>query len=211
MSFNAALDLQLTTQPAFNQQISSDLNDYGWSVIDNYVPDSQLLALLNESVQLSDTGKYRPGGIGNGTINSDERSDLISWINPEDCLSAQRHFLQQLNNLRYFLNRENYLGLFDLELHAAVYPAGSFYRKHLNNFNHSSRRILTVILYLNIDWNTHDEGQLRLHLPKKTIDIQPVGGRLVTFLSNNFYHEVLPTRRERYSLTGWFRRSDLPL
>jgi SM-20-related protein len=29
---------------------------------------------------------------------------------------------------------------------------------------------------------------------------------LVTFLSARFIHEVLPARRERYSLTGWLKR-----
>jgi SM-20-related protein len=36
--------------------------------------------------------------------------------------------------------------------------------------------------------------------------VAPVGGTLVAFLSERFHHEVLPARRERYSLTGWFTR-----
>ena len=209
MYSNAALDVQHDTQPAFHQQISSALNDYGWSVVDNYVPDSLLNELLSESRLLKASGQFRQAGIFNGTVDKKERSDLINWINPLSPLPAQSDFLQQMDSLRYYLNRENYLGLFDLELHAAVYPSGSYYRKHIDNFHQSSRRILTVILYLNTNWQTRDEGQLRLYLPKKTIDIEPVGGRLVTFLSKSFHHEVLPTRRDRYSLTGWFRRNEL--
>jgi SM-20-related protein len=119
--------------------------------------------------------------------------------------------MQQLNSLRIFLNRENYLGLNDLELHAAIYPENSFYKKHRDNFKNSNQRIVSVILYLNIDWNSNDGGQLRLYLPKKSIDIEPIGGRLVVFLSEDFPHEVLTTHQERYSLTGWFRRNELPL
>ena len=209
MYSNAALDVQHDTQPAFHQQISSALNDYGWSVVDNYVPDALLNELLTESILLKASGQFRQAGIFNGIVDKKERSDLINWINPLSSLPAQSDLLQQMDSLRYYLNRENYLGLFDLELHAAVYPSGSYYRKHIDNFHQSSGRILTVILYLNNNWQTRDEGQLRLYLPKKTIDIEPVGGRLVTFLSQSFQHEVLPTRRDRYSLTGWFRRSEL--
>lgn len=211
MNFNAALELQSAIQPAFNQQISNDLTDYGWSVIDNYVPESQLLRLLSESIMLRENGKFRPAGISNDIINIKQRSDLICWIDPDDCLSAQRDLLQNLNNLRHHLNRETYLGLFDLEMHAAIYPTGSFYKKHLDNRHHSNRRILTVILYLNTEWQAQDGGQLRLYLPKKTIDIPPIGGRLVTFLSDSYHHEVLPGRRDRFSLTGWFRSSELQL
>ena len=43
------------------------------------------------------------------------------------------------------------------------------------------------------------------------IDIAPVAGTLVTFLSSRFWHEVLPARRVRMSLTGWYKtRTNLP-
>jgi SM-20-related protein len=37
--------------------------------------------------------------------------------------------------------------------------------------------------------------------------VLPEGGTLVCFLSDRFHHEVLPARRERLSVTGWFTRS----
>ena len=33
----------------------------------------------------------------------------------------------------------------------------------------------------------------------------PPGGTLVSFLSAELYHEVLPARRDRASITGWFK------
>jgi len=50
---------------------------------------------------------------------------------------------------------------------------------------------------------------LRIFLPQadgteKTCDVPPLAGTLVTFLSGEFPHEVLPTTRERLSVTGWF-------
>jgi len=38
------------------------------------------------------------------------------------------------------------------------------------------------------------------------LDIVPWGGTLVLFMSQKLEHEVLPTRAQRHSLTGWFRR-----
>jgi len=45
-----------------------------------------------------------------------------------------------------------------------------------------------------------------LYADDSALQISPEGGTLVAFLSGRFEHEVLPATRERYSLTGWFRR-----
>jgi SM-20-related protein len=39
-------------------------------------------------------------------------------------------------------------------------------------------------------------------------DVLPVGGRLVVFLSEEIPHEVMPTLKERISITGWLRNID---
>jgi hypothetical protein len=45
--------------------------------------------------------------------------------------------------------------------------------------------------------------------PPGIVDDMARGGTLVVFLSDRFPHEVLPARRERLSLAGWFRRRSL--
>ena len=91
----------------------------------------------------------------------------------------------------------------------ALYPPGSFYRKHLDQFRGVAHRKVSAILYLNPAWSVDDGGELRLYLEPagegEYRDIAPLGGTLVCFRSDRFHHEVLPTRRERRSLTGWFR------
>jgi SM-20-related protein len=66
------------------------------------------------------------------------------------------------------------------------------------------------VLYLNRNWGEEDGGQLRLYTDPldqgRYREIPPLGGSLVTFLSARFLHEVLPARRERISITGWFKR-----
>ncbi len=71
------------------------------------------------------------------------------------------------------------------------------------------RRTFLCVLYLNEDWTHEDGGALRLHLGDgenaDISDVLPIGGTLVPFLSERFAHEVLPAKRERLSLTGWFK------
>ena len=35
--------------------------------------------------------------------------------------------------------------------------------------------------------------------------VTPSFGTIVVFLSEEFPHEVLPAKRDRYSIAGWFR------
>ena len=70
-----------------------------------------------------------------------------------------------------------------------------------------------MILYLNESWTKADGGQLRMYFPQKdgserVEDVLPLGGRLVVFLSEEIPHEVLPTLKERISITGWLRNID---
>jgi SM-20-related protein len=47
---------------------------------------------------------------------------------------------------------------------------------------------------------------LRIYGPDdQHVDVEPLAGRLVCFLTPGREHEVLPARRERYSISGWFR------
>jgi SM-20-related protein len=107
-----------------------------------------------------------------------------------------------------------YLGLFDFEAHLTVYPRDAFYRRHLDRFRSVPWRSVSLLLYLNEGWSAEDGGQLRLELgddadestpSTETREVLPHGGTLVAFLSDRFWHEVLPARRERMSLTGWLK------
>ncbi len=80
---------------------------------------------------------------------------------------------------------------------------GSIQRRQSQQLN---TRKLSSILYLNQNWQASDGGELRLYVnDDEWLNISPIGGRLVLFLSDQFWHEVLPAKRERLSLTGWFR------
>lgn len=149
------------------------------------------------------------GNSANHRIQPDIRSDEILWLDAAQGAEERQHCLARFEQLRLALNLRLQLGLFEFECHYARFAPGTFYRKHFDRFRGDARRIVSSVLYLNESWEPGDGGELRLHLGEgedaNVVDVQPANGTLVLFLSERFAHEVLPVRRERLSLTGWFR------
>ncbi len=187
-------------------RLADDLARQGWAVIDDFLPPPLWRALARETRARFAAGDFRPAGIGRrAQVDRAVRGDAILWLDPQH--PAEAVFLQQVEQLRLALNRTLYLGLLDYEGHYAHYPAGAFYRRHLDQPRGRSERTVTLICYLNADWRIEDGSALRLYLGDGGhLDILPLGGRAVIFLSARFEHEVLPARRPRLALTGWLRR-----
>lgn len=183
----------------------------GWHVDPSYLNAAETAALRRECLAALETGAFHAAGVGRGVprVHGEIRGDQVMWVGEETAGSALKAVLARLEHLRQAVNRDLFLGLFDLELHFAAYPPGAGYQRHLDRFRDDDRRALTVILYLNPpDWSREDGGQL-LFWPEEgqpPVEITPAGGTLVSFLSHRFWHQVLPARRQRLSLTGWFRR-----
>jgi SM-20-related protein len=134
---------------------------------------------------------------------------MISWLQAPE-RDAEQRLLTRLDELRASLNRELMTGLEDFEGHFALYPRGTGYARHFDRLGGTDARAISAVLYLNDGWTDDDGGQLRLYTGGgESVDVLPQGGRLVTFQSDRFEHEVLSARRERMSFTGWFRRRPL--
>ena len=114
--------------------------------------------------------------------------------------------LRALDALRRALNRGLQLGLLDLEAHYAIYAPGAAYARHRDRFRDDDARAVSIVLYLNADWQSDDGGALRLFDGAHSVDIVPKSGTLVAFTSDGIEHEVLPARRTRLSVAGWFCR-----
>jgi SM-20-related protein len=200
-------------------QLVDSINKLGFAVIDNFLPADKIALLAAEAKHLYAAGEMRHAstGLASATQNkngSSLRGDFIHWIDEANSSAVKQEYLALMQTLREALNRTLYLGLYEMESHFAIYPAGSVYHKHSDQFKGNQERQISCILYLNQDWRTQDGGALRLYLNGASEadyrDIIPHGGTLVTFLSGEFLHEVLPASRERISLTGWLRkRSDI--
>lgn len=194
------------------ENLLDEFDRHGYVVIDNFLPGKTIQALSYQARALQQAGNMRLAGVGKTTANQiigKVRSDSIYWLDANGQTIEQETYLQRMNELRTDLNRHFFLGLFEFETHFAIYPPGGVYHKHLDQFKGQHERQVSAILYLNQDWQAEDGGELRLFLggtaDQSFLDIQPIGGRMILFLSGKFFHEVLPATRERISLTGWFR------
>jgi SM-20-related protein len=194
------------------QAVIDALADPGWGVFPQFLPPAQVQELAKECRALWSAGGFRHAGVGPGPgsqMNQEIRGDRIMWLNDDLLTPIQRGWMDILDDLRLAINRQLFLGLCDFEGHFAVYPPGSFYRRHLDQFEDVGQRAITTVLYLNEAWQPEDGGQLRLLLGGEGdphVEVAPEAGTLVTFRSDSVVHEVLPAHRERMSLTGWYRR-----
>lgn len=198
-----------TASPPLLERILDDLASQGWSVQPLALPAGLTAELAAECRRRHAAGSLARASVGRGSgqlIDDGIRGDHIQWLVPGDSAVTDR-YLGVLDALRERLNRELFLGLEDYECHFALYPPGSFYRRHLDRFRDDDRRTVTTVFYLNDDWQAQHGGALRIELPDgEERDVLPAAGTLVVFMSGDFPHEVLPASRERLSLTGWYRR-----
>ena len=193
--------------------ISQEIYSNSYVVVDNFVDEAFRKALLKEQTDLLNQGQFTKAAVGKGDqkqVRAEIRSDEVLWMDPTALSPLQSIFWEKVAEVQQVLNRRCFLGLKSFEGHFARYPIGSFYKRHLDQFHAVPHRIVSVILYLNESWTKADGGQLRMYFPQKdgserVEDVLPLGGRLVVFLSEEIPHEVLPTLKERISITGWLR------
>jgi SM-20-related protein len=194
--------------------IADDLAEHGYALADQFLSQSEVDAILKLDHFRNGIDHFKKAGIGKSNdlqINEAIRGDYIHWIDKTSAPGPAKIYLERLNDLIGFLNQSLFLSLKDYEVHMTIYPTGSYYKRHLDQFKKDDHRKLSVICYLNREWKEEHGGQLRMYLPDGTRDILPTAGRLVCFRSDQIEHEVLPATRERLSLTGWIldQHSDL--
>jgi SM-20-related protein len=191
--------------PVF-EGIADGLADKGYAVIDRFLTDPEVKSILTSGDFTDTLDRFKKAGIGKqqgAQINEAIRGDYIHWLDRSTASAPVNVYLNRLVDLIQFLNQALFLSLKDVEAHLTVYPAGSFYKRHLDQFKKDDHRKLSVICYLNENWKEDHGGQLRMYLPPGPIEILPTSGKLVCFRSDQIEHEVLAATRERLSITGW--------
>ena len=186
-------------------QITDTLVDDGYIIIENALCDELSTKLLHFAQNEKDFQRAGISGAEDLHLDSDRRRDKIHWLEDND--TTQSEFLEFTNGLQQYLNRELYLGLSYYESHFAIYEEGDFYEKHLDSFKNSKNRVVTTVFYLNDMWSESDGGELLVYGEddKLLTKVIPNSNTLVVFLSDKFPHEVLPAKRKRFSIAGWFR------
>lgn len=191
------------------------LNQQGWAVVDAAIPPAWCDALLAHGRQLWDDGEFSGGQIGRSRPDGRQptvRGDFICWVQSGTAL-AKHPFFASMTRLRQALNERYAMGLRGQEFHFARYDAGAGYKKHIDQHRDSDRRKISIVLYLNPDWDDANGGELCLYDPYGP-DVEigrfaPLGGRMAVFVSGIMPHEVLPARAVRWSLTGWLRTDEV--
>lgn len=195
--------------------IIDDIAKQGWSVQTDFLPGSLIEGLIEEELRLWKDDQFRKAQIGGGNqqqVHSEIRTDRIYWIdsNPANQAEPVRQYLEIIGTLRKAMNKSLFLSLRSFEAHFAVYPEGSFYKRHLDQFKDGQDRLISCILYLNPGWKKADGGLLRIYENTESnqpiMEVIPEAGTFVCFRSDLIPHEVLKANRQRLSLTGWLRR-----
>ena len=189
-------------------QLADEFCRYGVVVWDEFLAPDHTAALQECAASRLARGEFAEARIGSRQApqrRADIRGDSTWWWS-EPLAAPERLFTHAVEALRLTLNRRTYLGLFDVEMHYAWYPAGAAYARHVDQSPGGRRRGVSFVLYLNDVWDGDAGGELRLFdADGSHRDVAPLGGRLVCFLTEGREHSVLTTRRARLSITGWFR------
>jgi SM-20-related protein len=197
------MDSQFTSQLNL---LADGLAEDGYGIVDDFLTAKEVEDIIAIDGFKNGLLQFKKAGIGkseNRQINEGIRGDYIQWIDYNLAETPLREYIEKLRELISFVNQSLFLSLKDCEVHQTIYPVGSFYKRHLDQFKKDDHRKLSVICYLNKDWHENDGGQLRLYLKDGSKDVFPLAGRLVCFRSDLLEHEVLPATKERLSLTGW--------
>lgn len=204
----ALLAGEFPTSESLFLRIADDIYAQGYSVIEYGLPAQLAESLFMHNKAMTEA-QFKKAGIGRSDDfhkNSFVRRDEICWI--DGTSEAGRDWLAWVDELKQFLNRNLMLGLYSFESHFAMYQEGAFYKRHVDAFKGQANRVLSLVTYLNKDWQDEDGGHLVLYKDEHDLDgvkVSPRMGTLVLFLSEDFPHEVLPATRCRNSIAGWFR------
>ena len=200
--------------------LASAVADPGYGVFPHLLTpkiQQDLVQLMADKV--ANDALVRAGvGAGQATqVRSEIRSDSIFWLEADDTATSTKAWISAMDNLCQHFRSQLFLPLCSYEGHLARYPASGFYKAHLDRHSNTQARQISIIAYLNEDWKDSDGGQLRLYtdidrgVSGPYIDVLPRAGTVVIFRSADFWHEVMPSKRPRLSLTGWLRgREELP-
>lgn len=205
-------DIAFVENPLY-ERIIEDIVAQKYALVEDFFSAEEVHVLRQSLIDKHAEDAFKKAAIGNklnATIVKSIRGDVILWIDESHANTAEGLFFNKINSLVSYLNRTCFLGILHKEFHYALYPKGTFYKRHLDTFQNDDRRKLSFVCYLNESgWVPENGGELVLYLDdngKETEKvIYPFPGRVVVFESQLIEHEVKPVKTERLSITGWLK------
>lgn len=193
--------------PSFETLISGFIeNKIGIS--ENFLNDSLASQLKENLISLFKSGELQNAKTGNLNAAKEDkaiRGDMIFWLDKSHENVHENLFFELMDAFIKYLNMTCYTGITGYEFHYTRYEPGSFYKKHLDQFQNDSARMYSMVMYLNEHWKEEDGGELCLHHANKLQLIAPENGTCIFFKSDTLEHEVLLTNKPRLSITGWLK------
>ena len=183
------------------------LLDKGFASVDHWLSAEELIGLRKSLRVHYDNDQFHLAGIGNKDqlqLIRKIRNDHIYWLDASIANPIEKQFLQKITDFTDYLNRTCFAGIRSFEFQYAVYEEGSFYKKHVDQFQNDDKRQFSMVFYLSDAWTPGDGGELLLYDKQEVTEIQPIPGRMVFFRSD-LEHEVVTSYRQRLSLTGWLK------
>ncbi len=204
--------LEFQENPAY-EKIISDLVEHKYSIVEDFFDLEEIQKMRTTLLNKYEEDSFKKAAIGNKTnevIEKTVRGDFILWLNEADAGENELLFFNKLNPFISYLNKTCFLGILFKEFHYALYPTGTFYKRHLDTFQNDDRRKLSLVCYLNEeDWKPENGGELVIYKMiegvEHAITIYPYPGRVVIFESQLLEHEVKPVNTMRLSITGWLK------
>lgn len=195
------------------ERIIDDILTQKYSLVENFFTELEVLELRQSLLDKHEADIFKKAAIGNRVnevIEKTIRGDVILWIDENRADPMEVAFFRKINNLIEYLNKTCFLGILHKEFHYALYPEGTYYKRHLDTFQNDDRRKLSFVCYLNeAGWLPENGGELVLYLNENGEEtekvIYPFPGRVVIFESQILEHEVKPVNTERLSITGWLK------
>lgn len=204
--------LDFVENPCY-EKVISDLLAQQYSVVDDFFTTEQIVALRTTLVHKHEEDAFKKAAIGNRVnenIIKSIRGDFILWLNEAEANAAETSFFDKVNDFIQYMNRTCFMGILHKEFHYALYPEGTFYKRHLDTFQNDDRRKLSIVCYLNEeDWQPEYGGELVIYTEENGTEVEkvfyPFPGRVVIFESQILEHEVKPVKQPRLSITGWLK------
>lgn len=182
----------------------TQLADDNFVIIDEFLPANLLETVLGYFNQKKELDSFNLAKIGPAVDKqrvASIRTDKTFWIDRKRDVELN-DFFGLVEELMQQFAQQLFLSLNGYEFHLASYSKGGFYKAHLDQFDSRSNRMISLIIYLNENWKDDHGGELLIH-SSPNVKVAPILNRAVLFRSDLVLHEVLPSNRERKSLTGW--------
>ncbi|PSG90477.1 2OG-Fe(II) oxygenase [Aurantibacter aestuarii] len=195
------------------ETIIKDIATKKYSIVEDFFSAEQVATLREELLIKYEAESFKKAAIGNRVnevVAKYIRGDVILWMDEKTANFRELPFFNKLNDLIAYLNKTCFMGILHKEFHYAIYPTGTFYKRHIDTFQNDDRRKLSFVCYLNDeDWQPENGGELVLYLNENNQEtekvIYPFPGRVVIFESQIIEHEVKPVNTKRLSITGWLK------